>query len=487
MGLGALSTAIEGLNAAQQQINVISQNIANASTPGYTTKTVALNSLVLGGSGAGVSVGQIQRTMDTTLQNNLLQQTSVSNSSDTAESYLNQLQQLLGTPDSNTSISGSLSTLKSDFIALDADPSNGILQTQVVNDAQNVTSQFNTMSSSVQGMRNNAQNDISSDVSQVNQLLQNIASANLQIVKANNSNQNTADLADTRDQYIQQLSQFMNVATYSNGDGSITVQTISGGLLADTTAQTLSFSPTPQTASTYYPASANGIMLNGSDVSGQITSGSVGQLLNLRDNTLPQVQAMLDENAHKLALRFHAQGVNLFTDASGNVPTNTVANYVGFSGTVQVNPAVIANTADLQNGTGGATLNSGDNTNITNILNYAFGANSDAAGTPNTPFNTTGLGANANISINMPSGGDILGYTSDLVSTLAQQYSQANSDKTYQDGYYQTLQKQFQDETGVSIDAQLSSLITVQNAYSANARIITTVSQLFSDLLQTIQ
>jgi len=486
-GIGALSIAIQGLNAAQQQLQVISSNVANASTPGYTVKTLQQNSVVLDGSGSGVQVGGLQRSVNTALQSNLWQQTSTSGSSQVNQTYLQQLQQLFGAPNSNTSFASDLATVQSDFITLSADPSNSIYQTQVVNDAQSLTSNLNNLSTSIQGLRNNSQTDISNDLGQANQLLQTIASLNTNISKTGNAGGDVTDLEDQRDQAIQQLSQFININTYTNSDGSVTVQTQNGTLLADTQAQTLDFSVTPLTATSVYPTSASGITVNGQDITSQITSGSIGGLINLRDQSLPQAQAMIDEFSEGLATRFNAQGVTLFTDPAGDVPTDTPGDYVGFAGTIQVNPAVVNNPALLQQGTaGGPPLAAGDNTNIQNVLNYAFGDNSNAGGTPNTPFNTTGLGANGAISVNLPSGGDILDYSNNVVATLAQQYTQVNSNNTYQTNYQQTLQEQMDNESGVSIDTEMTNMISIQNAYSASARMITAVSQMFTDLLSAV-
>ena len=44
----------------------------------------------------------------------------------------------------------------------------------------------------------------------------------------------------------------------------------------------------------------------------------------------------------------------------------------------------------------------------------------------------------------------------------------------------------YNDETGVNIDTEMSNLIALQNAYGANARVMTTVQQLMQTLLQAV-
>jgi len=48
------------------------------------------------------------------------------------------------------------------------------------------------------------------------------------------------------------------------------------------------------------------------------------------------------------------------------------------------------------------------------------------------------------------------------------------------------LQQRFNDQSGVNIDTEMSNLIALQNAYSANARVMSTVQQMMSILLQSV-
>jgi len=53
-----------------------------------------------------------------------------------------------------------------------------------------------------------------------------------------------------------------------------------------------------------------------------------------------------------------------------------------------------------------------------------------------------------------------------------------------QDIVVNALKARFNDTAGVNIDTELSRLLTLQSAYGANARVLTTVKQLFDTLLQ---
>jgi flagellar hook-associated protein 1 len=53
-----------------------------------------------------------------------------------------------------------------------------------------------------------------------------------------------------------------------------------------------------------------------------------------------------------------------------------------------------------------------------------------------------------------------------------------------QDTVLSALQQRFNDQSGVNIDTEMSNLIALQNAYGANARVMTTIQQMMTTLLQ---
>jgi flagellar hook-associated protein 1 len=97
MGLDiALKDAMTGLRATQAQIQVISANIANAQTPGYSEQTITQTPIRMPAGGAGVTTSIIQRVSDQLLTTTLAKQSSASSAASTTNNYLQQLQSLLG-------------------------------------------------------------------------------------------------------------------------------------------------------------------------------------------------------------------------------------------------------------------------------------------------------------------------------------------------------------------------------------------------------
>jgi flagellar hook-associated protein 1 FlgK len=216
--------------------------------------------------------------------------------------------------------------------------------------------------------------------------------------------QTVAALEDTRDNLIKNLSQDINISSFTRADGVMVVQTAQGVQLADETAQTVTFKPAQITATSSYPASAAGIFVGDPAVVQQgainITNnagGKLGALVDLRDNILPQQQAALDEMAQKLAQRFDQQGLRLFTDAAGKLPADTAPTpatnpptpvpYVGFASEIQVNNAILQDNTLVQQGTAPTDLpvQSGSSEVIRRITDFTFGSTAyqQASGTVN--------------------------------------------------------------------------------------------------------
>ena len=482
MPIGALNTALAGLQVAQQMLDVTSQNIANAQTPGYTEKTLPLSTSVVGNS-VSVQTGLVTRNVNQFLQTDYWNSVGISAYWNNQSSYLTNLQAISGKPGDATSMASLLSTVADDFTQLSANPASSIEQQQAVTDAQNFATSLNKYSNFVVQQRNETQTDITQSVQTINTSLSQIAQLNKQIAQETYAGRSTADLADQRDQAITTLAGQMNISTFTRSDGVVVVQTPTGQLLADTVAQPVTFNPTPIGPGSYYPASVSGVIVGSGPTAFDLAAGQpgavLGSLLNLRDQVLPQQQAQLDELAEQTANAFNAQNLKLFTDSGGTIPANVPGSYVGFAQQIQVNPAVTGNPALVQQGTSGPPLQPGDNTVISNVLNNTFGAN--------VVFNTTGLGPNLAVSTGLPANATLQSYASQLIAGQASQLSQATSQNTSESAYSSALQQQLTNSSGVSLDSELSNMLTIQKSYGASAQMMKTVNQIFDELIQAIQ
>ena len=115
MSLSALNSALSGLRIAQQQISLISTNVANVGTPGYTRKILPQSSQVVDGRGVGVTPEKVIRTVDLNLSRDLWTQISGAAALDIKASYLSRVQQFHGPPDKELSLAAEISRLHDSF------------------------------------------------------------------------------------------------------------------------------------------------------------------------------------------------------------------------------------------------------------------------------------------------------------------------------------------------------------------------------------
>ena len=407
MSFQALNAALSGLRVAQQQLTTISNNVSNATTPGYTRKILPQSTQVINSTGQviGVQSETLIRRVDVNLERELWTQVSSVAELDTRGAYLDQIEKFHGTTTKEISIAAEISQLKDMFSALSDSPSDGFLLQNTLEQAKTVAGKFNQFGELITQLRNDAQDDLSTTVGRTNDLLGAISKLNQDIKGSANLNRSTAALEDKRDEAIKELAGLIDLTMFTRGDGVIVLQTRTGVQLCDENPTELFFDPHVMGSTSAYPASAAGLFVGGdplvnrqsADVTTTGIGGKLGALLELRDQTLVEYQAQTDELAHKLALRLDAQGLKLFTDKSGAVPLDTPPNpttnppvsvtYVGFSSTIQVNEDVIKNVRLIQQGTyqSDVAIPAGSNEVIRRVIQFGFGNINyqQAAGTTN--------------------------------------------------------------------------------------------------------
>ncbi len=502
MGLDtSLAIATSGLTALTKQFDVISQNVANANTPDYTNESAALQAVGAPGIGLGVRSDIATLTVNTQVQAQVFSQGAAVTYASTTASALSNIDAVMGTPGGGTDLPSLLTDVQNQFTALQADPSSQTQAQAVVSAAQTLTNQINTVSGAIGTGRQDAQNDLVTSVATANADLAQIGTLNQQIVTLQQQGQSTADLRNQMATAEQSLSSTLGASFVQQPDGSVLAFTSSGLQLPTNGSNPLAIAHATVGAGSYYPGGGlPGVTLNGNDITADLTSGEIGADLNLRDNTLPTLQAGLDEFSENLATNFSNQGLTLFTDPSGNVPAtsggSTVqANYVGFANSITVNPAVVAKPTLVRDGTnavaGSATGASaftpnssgetGSTTLINRILTYAFGADAQA-GVAQPASNTTGLGPSGTLGLPYTGQTTLAGTASAFAGAEAAESSTATANSTNAAALQSALQSTLATTAGVDVDAQLSNLVALQNAYAANARVVTTVQALYQVL-----
>jgi flagellar hook-associated protein 1 len=483
----ALSIASGGLANVQSQLALVSNNVANASTPSYAAEIGTQQSLDAGGTGFGVLTGPATRNIDMALQAQVFSQNATVAGLQTRQSALQAIDAVQGTPGQNTDIASLLTDLQSQFSTLLNDPSNQAQQSQVVSSATNLARNINTLSNAYTTQRQAAQDNIVAEVGVLNTTLGTIGDLSNQIVAAKASGQSTADFENQRDAAVATLSQLVDVKLLQQPNGDVLVTTSTGlPLPTHNAANQLSTSDAnAQPGATMPP-----IMLGGVDVTNQLQGGQIGANITLRDTTMPTDQAELDEFSQNMSARFSANGLTLFTDPAGNVPTQSAPplpvqnNYVGFAATIQVDQAVQQTPSLVRDGNPQVNLPptqyAGFSDVINAVLNTTFGS------TPALVTNTGGLGPAGTLSAPYSQPSTLVGLAATMTAAQAQDSASTSSQLSTEQAVQTTLSGTLSSKSGVDMDTEMSNMIALQNAYGANAKVIAAVQAMWTQLLTTV-
>lgn len=298
--LSGLQNSLSGMKVAQSQLGIIGNNIANVDTPGYTRKTAQQSTLVLAGSTSGVSLGDIQRSVDEGLLRSFLGSNSLTGSYNAQYNYLSKTEALIGTPQGNNSISANVSSLQSSLESFATDVTSSANRYNLLNNAQTVTSRLNSISKEIQKLRGDADMNITSSVDEINSLLDRLDELNDKIVKYNVLGYDgMADLMDQRDTALRSLSEKIDITYFTRENQEVVIQTSNGTTLLDKDPHKLSHSAIAQASATssYAGGAISGIYVDGNDITNYIKDGELKGLIEIRDVTLPSLQSQLDELA----------------------------------------------------------------------------------------------------------------------------------------------------------------------------------------------
>ena len=299
---------LSALQAFQQAIEVTSNNVANASTPGYDEESIELATALpqnAGGFaiGSGVDVTGVQRaysqaatTQLNTSQSTLSQLTALQN-------YTSQIDNLFGTTAGG--LTTALQTYYSGWSAVADDPTSTSAREALLGDANALAANLNSTSSQLQGLNSDVNTRITADVNQINSISTQISSLNTQIAQSSGSGQAPNQLLDQRDELVSNLSQLAGVTTTSNSDGSINVYLGNGQpLVLDQNTYQLSTVPNEFNASQLEVASTAS---DGASISSSITSGDLGGLLAARTQAIDPALNQLGQIATAVAQTANTQ------------------------------------------------------------------------------------------------------------------------------------------------------------------------------------
>ncbi|MFC0386644.1 flagellar hook-associated protein FlgK [Muricoccus vinaceus] len=496
----ALLNAGSGLRLASRQLANASNNVANAATVGYSRKQVDGLSLTMG----GVRTLDPQRDIDPVMRSEMRRATGQEAAAGLRNDTLARLSQLQGDPSDGSSIGGLMGALRDSFTSLSDDPANGGKQTASLEAARSLAGRMNTIGSSMSQARQGVQDGLRDDVDSANGLLRDVSRLDRLVRNEVAAGRSAAELLDQRDAAVSSLSGLLDITPVPASNSGITLMLPSGATLPlDPEASPLSLADVTVSDHDYHgkpDGRLPGLAVNGVPLSATSgLGGRIGEGFKLRDETIPRMQAELDVTAATLAGRLEKQGLRLFTDAGGSPAPDPSAPgagpaMAGFASRIQINPEVAGQPRLLRDGTaasGGFTPNpangpSGFTALLDRVNDYAFGAQS-AAGVAHPPIPGTGLGPGGTISTGAPTSGRITDFAATVTGRQSAEAAAAKGDAGQATAVRAQLGTLVQQREGVDVDAEMASMVQLQNAYAANARVMSAVQDMWDALLASVR
>ncbi|MBL6750918.1 MAG: flagellar hook-associated protein FlgK [Nevskia sp.] len=347
-----LSIGSSALVAYRAALDTVSQNIANANTPGYSRQRVDLQNvpgvtLPNGTLGAGVQVQGVQRLSDGFMQTQLVGDDSSYNRISTFQGFAAQADGLLS--GNNAGLAQPLQGFFDAVNGLGSNPSSSASRQAVLGAAQALASGFNNVQQQLNAINGQIDSGLSAAVSQVNGYATQLAQLNTRIAQATAQGNGQApnDLLDQRDQLLRNIGSDIGVSATINADGSANVFIANGqSLVLGGSANALSVQPDAFGQGQDLVLSSGGNTR--SVVTRQVSGGSIGGMLDARREVVDPAINQVGRLALALASAVNAQnakGMDQYGQLGGNLFT-APAVQVTAAGANAGGAAVAATVAD---------------------------------------------------------------------------------------------------------------------------------------------
>jgi flagellar hook-associated protein 1 FlgK len=310
MSTGIFSIGTSALAAAYTALRTAGNNVANASTPGYTRQTVVLSAQVgtmLGGNylGQGVAVADVRRAYNGFLTQAAHVATAQAASADARSLQLDQVANLFA--DTEAGIGPALDQFFREVQSLSQRPADPAARQALLSAANQLAARFNDVGDRLQEFRDNADTQLRLEVEAVNRTVREIAQLNDKIALARGTGREPNDLLDRRDAAIRRLNESIGVTTVEQSDGSVNVflgngQALVVGIRAASLALTVDAGD-PQSVQLGVQDGAALSVLDPELVGG----GKIGGLMAFRLQDLPAVENELGRLAVTLTDQFNLQ------------------------------------------------------------------------------------------------------------------------------------------------------------------------------------
>lgn len=452
-----INIGYSGASTAQVELNVTAQNTANAMTDGYTrqvaiTSTIGASSGSSNSAGNGVQVDSIRRVSNQYQVNQVWYAASDYGYYNTQQEYLTQLETVLS--DDNSSLSGGFDNFFAALNAATTSPDDSALREQVISESGALALRVDNTLDYIDSQSSEIVSQEQAMVAQVNTLTSGIAGYNQQIAEAEANGDNASALYDARDQMVEQLSGIMDVQVNIDDEGNYDVTLQNGQpLVSGQESSTIELDTNAdgtQSMSLTFAGTTSSMNTE--------TGGSLGALFDYQNKVLTPLTGTINSMAEQFADAVNTQLAQGY-DLNGN-PGEPLFIYDENSsdGPLEVNPDITADELAFSS----SPDESGNSDNLQALINIST-----------EPMDIEGLGS---VTVGEA--------CSSIISNIGIYSQQNQTEAEAAANVYSEAQNQQSSVSGVSMDEEAVNLITYQQIYEANLKVISTGADIFDSVLE---
>lgn len=457
---GILQMGKSAVLAQQKGIEVTGQNLSNVNTPGYTrrrlnlTQGIAISSSA-GPMGTGVIAKGVERVYDRFLGAQINQEEQEMGRWEARRDALDMTEIRF-----NDAVGGGLSEALGEYWNawqdLANDPSGYVQRVSLLGKGEDLADKLQSVHDTLSPIPSPWDDQVEDAVAQINLKSSKIADLNQKIVQVETSGDNANEQRDARDLALKELSSLIDINTFEQEDGTLTVKLGDGKSLVDgvhgrelTTMNNgaghkdVSWADLPTTS-----------------INSSISAGALKGLIEVRDEIIPGYMSSLETLAGTVKAQvnaLHAGGFGLSESNGDPFFTGSLS-----SGNFAVNSAIVSDPDKI------AAAQTKDGLPGDNRMALAI-ADLQVASVPIGDENTT-----------------FSDYYHSIVSRVGAdvQYADTRVDNqtemlTYLDNYRESV-------SGVSLDEEMVNLIQYQRAYESAAKLISVADEMLGTLMNSL-
>ncbi|CAN2049276.1 flagellar hook-associated protein 1 FlgK [Candidatus Magnetomoraceae bacterium gMMP-1] len=298
----------------QYSVNVTAQNIANVQTPGYSRQNAvqeAADSIKISGLvfGQGVETDQIERYADEVIERRLMQHKADLAYAEEMESNMQSLEMFFN-EGADGNISDKISSYGNSWETLANTPAGTAERVGLYEESLTLADAFYELNSELTTLKNDLVIALSNGVDEVNLLTTEIAQINDQLLGMETNYITANDLRDKRGLLLTELSEYIDVQTFEQENGYISVTTAKGAILvngADNYNLEIAIDSDTGQGRVMWETSSGSL----ADITSGVSTGKIAAWLTMRDE-------MIDGTTYKITER------SLADLRSEGVPTETL-------------------------------------------------------------------------------------------------------------------------------------------------------------------